>query len=109
VLQPRRQPSKHNIETFFTNLGKVYGEYNFQRQGAYNVDKTAVTTVQKQTMIIERKGAKQVGAVTSAERGSLVTMAVVVSASGNSIPPFCVFPRKNYRDYFIANGPEGSV
>jgi hypothetical protein len=45
----------------------------------------------------------------STERGSLVTTAVAVSASENSIPPFFVFPRKNYRDYFIANGPEGSA
>jgi hypothetical protein len=52
---------------------------------------------------------KQDGAVTSAERGSLVTMAVAVSASGNSIPPFFVFPRKKYRDYFIASGNAGSV
>jgi hypothetical protein len=47
--------------------------------------------------------------MSSAERGSVVTMAQAVSASGNSIPPFFVFPRKKYRGYFIANGPEGST
>jgi hypothetical protein len=52
---------------------------------------------------------KQDGAVTSAERGSLVTIAVAGSASGNSILPFLVFTRKNYNDYFIPNGPEGST
>jgi hypothetical protein len=36
-------------------------------------------------------------------------MALAVSASGNSIPPFFVFPRKNCRGYFITNGPEGST
>jgi hypothetical protein len=35
-------------------------------------------------------------------------MALAVSASGNSIPPFFVFPRKNFRGCFIANRPEGS-
>jgi hypothetical protein len=44
---------------------------------------------------------KQVGAVTSAEIGSSVTMAVAVTASGNSILPFFVLPQNNYRDYFI--------
>jgi hypothetical protein len=73
------------------------------------VFETAVTTVQKPSRITARKGVKQDGAVTSAERGSLVTMAVAVSASGNSIPPFFVFPRKKYRDYFIASGSAGSV
>jgi hypothetical protein len=38
----------------------------------------------------------------------MVTMDLAESASGNSIPPFFLFPRKDYRDYFIANGPEGS-
>jgi hypothetical protein len=59
---------------FFVHLGKVYDKYNFQCQDI-NVDETAVTTVQKPTRIIARKGAKQVRAMTSAERGSLVTMA----------------------------------
>jgi hypothetical protein len=93
----------------FANLGKVYDKYNFQCQDTYNMDKTAVITVQKQTRIIERKGVNQVGAETSAERGSPVTMAVAVSAIWNSIPPLFIFPRKNYRDYFIANGPEDSA
>jgi hypothetical protein len=52
---------------------------------------------------------KAVGAVTSSGRGFPVTMAVGVSASGNYIPPFFVFPRKNFRDYFIANGPQDSA
>jgi hypothetical protein len=94
---------------FFANLGKVYDKYNFQCQEIYNVDETAVTTVQKPTRIIAREGVKQVEAMTAAERGCLVAMALAVSASGNSIPPFFVFPRKNYRGYFIENGPEGST
>jgi hypothetical protein len=94
---------------FFANLGKVYDKYNFQCQDIYNMDDTAVTTVQKATRIIARKCVKQAGAITSAERGSVVTMALAVSASGNSIPSFFVFPRKNYRGYFIGNGPEGST
>jgi hypothetical protein len=52
---------------------------------------------------------QQVGAVLPSERGSLITMSVVVSKSGNYILPFVVFPRKIFRDYLIANGPEGSL
>jgi len=36
-------------------------------------------------------------------------MTVSVSISGNYIPPFFVFPLKNYRDYFIARVPDGSA
>ena len=95
--------------TFFNDLNQVYDKYKFQCQDVYNVDETAVTTVQTPTKIIARKRMKQVGAVTSAERGTLVTVALAVNAVGNSIPPFFVFPRKNFRDYFLANGPEGSA
>jgi hypothetical protein len=56
-----------------------------------------------------RNGVKQVEAMTTAERVSLVTMTLTVSACGNSIPPFFGFPIKNYRGYFIANGPESST
>jgi hypothetical protein len=84
---------------FFASLGKVlvYEKCKFQCQDIYSEDETAITTVRKPTKVLARKGVKQVGAVTS------VTMSVAVGASRNSIPPYIVFPRKNFRDYFIAN------
>ena len=33
----------------------------------------------------------------------------LLSANGNSIPPFFVFPRQNYKDYFTARGQDGSA
>jgi hypothetical protein len=101
--------NKHSVEMFFANLSKVYDKYKFQCQDIYNVDETATTTIQRMTRILGRKGVKQVGAVMSSERGSLVTVAVTASARGNYIPPFFAFPRKNFGDYFIANGPKGSA
>ncbi|GBP63913.1 hypothetical protein EVAR_39576_1 [Eumeta japonica] len=68
------------------------------------MDETGVTTVQKPSKVIARKGFKQVGAITSAERGTLVTLAAAVSAVGNSVPPFFVFPRVHFKDYFIRDG-----
>lgn len=55
------------------------------------MDETGVTTVQKPNKVVARKGLKQVGAITSAERGTLVTLAAAVSGGGNSVPPFFVF------------------
>jgi len=63
----------------------------------------------KKTRILAKNGMKLVGAVTSADRGSLVTMAVAVSPSGNSISPFFVFRPKKCRNYFIAWGPDDSA
>ena len=68
-----------------------------------------MTTVHRPDRIVASKGTKQVGAITSAERGTLVTVAVAVSASGTLVPPMFVFPRAKFRDYFIANGPYGCV
>ncbi|GBN52783.1 hypothetical protein AVEN_74880-1 [Araneus ventricosus] len=45
-----------------------------------SVDETGVTMVQKPRKIIARKGAKEIGSVTSVERGTLVTMALAVGA-----------------------------
>ena len=39
----------------------------------------------------------------------LVTMAIVVSASGYCVPPVFVFPRVHFRDHFLNNSPPGSV
>jgi hypothetical protein len=76
---------------FYSKSAKVYDKHKFQCQDIYSFDKTAVTTVQETTRIVAKNGMKLVGAVTSAERGCLVTMAVAVSPSGNSVPPFFVF------------------
>ncbi|XP_065664813.1 uncharacterized protein LOC136086445 [Hydra vulgaris] len=43
----------------------------------------------------------------SEERGTNVTMITAVSASGNTLPLMFVFPCKNYKDYFVNNGPPG--
>ena len=64
--------------------------------------------VQKPCRIVAKRGMKQVGFITSAERGTLVTVAFAVSAIGNSIPPFLVIPRVHFYDRFVSNGPTGS-
>lgn len=65
--------------------------------------------MQRPDRIVARKGFRQVGSLTSAERGTLVTMALAVSAAGNSIPPLFVFPRVHFRDHFLQNAPPGSI
>ena len=51
-----------------------------------NLDETGFTTVQKPGKIIAGKGDKQVGKVTSGERGELVTMCVAVTGTGSFLP-----------------------
>lgn len=58
----------------------------------YNMDKTGITTIQKPNTILTRKGFKQIGRITSAKGGTLVTLVFSISAAGNSVPPCFVFP-----------------
>ena len=74
-----------------------------------NLDETGVTTVQKVPKVVATKGLKQVGQITSRERGELVTVCVIVSASGQTLPPAFVFPRKNFKEFMMHGSPEGSL
>lgn len=54
------------------------------------------------------KGRKQVGSLSSAERGQLVTVEICMSASGHFIPPLFVFPRCRMKPDMLDNAPPGS-
>lgn len=98
-----------NVNLFFDNLQKVLDRDHFEAKDIYNVDETGVTTVQKPSRVVARKGIRQVGAMTSGERGTLVTVTVAINAIGNSTPPMFIFPRIRYHDHFIRDGPIGSI
>ena len=82
------------VGEFFNLLELVMDEKHFSPTRIYNVDETGLTTVQgKPSKIIALRGKKQVGSLTSAERGQLCTVEICMSAAGQFIPPFVVFPR----------------
>ena len=101
--------NKTTVNEFFDNLAKVLERYKLEPQNIYNMDETGVTTVQRPDHIVARKGHKQVGALTSQERGTLVTCAIAINATGNSVPPIFIFPRKKFQAHFIRDGPPGSI
>lgn len=99
--------NRTNVERFFALLKSVMDKYRFPAHCIWNMDETGITTVQTPNKVIERRGVKQIGRVTSAERGTLVTLAMAVSATGRSLPPFFIFPRKNFKEHFVNGGPPG--
>ena len=101
--------NKHNVSEFFRLLDEVKSKYHFESKDIYNVDETGCMTVQKTAKVIAPTGSKQVGAMTSAERGQLVTLCCAVNANGQVLPPLFVFPRVHFRDHFIRDGPPGST
>lgn len=101
--------NRSNVQLFFQNYTTVLDKYKLQGKDIWNVDESGITTVQKPDRIIARRGQKQVSAMTSAERGTLVTIALAGNALGNHIPPMFIFPRKRFNDHFIRDGPTGSI
>lgn len=101
--------NKHNVNDFFTKLGDILLKYKLAPSRIWNLDETGVTTVLKPKKIVAQKGIKQVGAIVSAERGTLVTVELAASAAGNTIPPMFVFPRLKYKDLFLRDGPSESI
>lgn len=96
----------HNVNQFFQKLGDLITKYNLTPSRTWNLDETGVQTVPQPKKIWAEKGIKQVGAIVSGGRGTLVTVELAISALRNSIPPMFVFPRLKYKDLFIRDGPD---
>ena len=70
----------------------------------YNVDETGVCVVHKPGKVFSAVGRKHVYSVTSGERGRTHTVVVCVSASGQTIPPLMIYPRKRAVPESMRNG-----
>lgn len=101
--------NRTTVNEFFDNLCRVYSKFpgGPLPQNIYNLDETALTTVHNPPNIIGQKGLKQIGQVTSGERGVLVTACCFINAMGNSIPPYLIFPRVHFKDRMLTGGPPG--
>ncbi|XP_067120893.1 uncharacterized protein [Centruroides vittatus] len=76
----------------------------------YNVDETGITVVQhKRSKVISVKGKQQVAALTSLERGKLMTVVTCMNACGSYVPPLIIFPRKNMGQELMDDAPAGSI
>ncbi|XP_046388449.1 uncharacterized protein LOC124157622 [Ischnura elegans] len=101
--------NKCAVGKFFDLLESIYTEYKIQPNDIYNVDETGILTVpNKPSKVLALRGRKQVGSLSSAERGILVTVETCMSASGNFMPPMFVFPRKRENPLLMDDAPPGS-
>ena len=73
------------------------------------MDETGLTTAHKPPKFIADKKAKQVGQVTSAERGVLTTVVCAINSAGGFIPPMMIFPRINFKEYMVAGAPSETL
>ena len=100
-----------NVNKFFDLLEKVLAEHpSIGPDRIYNTDETGVTTVpNKPPKILALRNKKQVGLVSSAERGTNTTVLVTVNALGNSTPPLFIFPRVRNNPQLLKGAPEGAL
>jgi hypothetical protein len=82
---------------------------DFSPSQLWNADETGISTVVDPGKVITSTGIKQVRKITSGERGSNVTAMCCMSAIGQYIPPFFVFPRKRMKESLMHGSLAGSV
>lgn len=101
--------TRQNVSLFFNLLEDEYIKHNFSGTRIWNVDETGLSVVQsRQPKVIAQKGKRQIGAMTSAERGSLITVITCMSAGGSFVPPYFIFPRKNSHPLLMKDAPPGA-
>lgn len=97
------------VNKFFDLLESLFTKHKFSPNYIYNVDETGVLTVpNKPSKVLALRGKKQVGCLSSAERGVLVTAETCMNAAGNFMPPMFVFPRKRENPVLMDDAPPGS-
>ncbi|XP_036318410.1 uncharacterized protein LOC118733209 [Rhagoletis pomonella] len=83
------------------------GNFNYSANNVFNVDETGISVVpSKLPQVLSRKGKRQIGSLTSGERGSTITTIVCMSAGGIFVPPLFIIPRKKRSDLLKGAPPE---
>ncbi|XP_057671328.1 uncharacterized protein LOC130903084 [Diorhabda carinulata] len=102
--------NKPNIQAYFNTLSNTLEQYNFPPENIFNMDESGLTTVQKKCQkIYASKGRKQVGALSSAERGQHVIVVCAMNVMGTYIPPALIYPRQRMNDELMNDAPVGGI
>lgn len=98
------------VGKFFGVLDSMLKKFRYPPHRIWNVDETGFTNVQtKSTKVLALKGRRQVGTISSAERGFLCTAVICMSAGGSFIPPLIIFPRARMKPELQDGAPPGSI
>ena len=74
----------------------------------YNTDETGVSTIVQSLDNVAQIGTKQFGQAVSDERGTMITVCMIISSVGNTVPPVFIFPRARLHDSPMFGAPPGS-
>ncbi|XP_022830992.1 uncharacterized protein LOC111359630 [Spodoptera litura] len=98
-----------SVGKYFELLGKALDDNPFTPDRIYNCDETGISVVPKsRSKVIAATGKKQVGALTSAERGTTITIEICFNAAGTYLPPMFIYPRKLMKPELLNGAPPNS-
>lgn len=102
---------KRTVSLTFDNFKKVLSQCpsDIKTTDIWNLDETGLFTIHVPPKILAPLGAKQVGSMTSTEKGTTVTTIAAINAAGGFIQPMLIFPRVNFKDFMLTRAPEGSI
>ena len=99
------------VSKFFLLLAEVMSAHRFSPENIFNVDESGLSTVPNgSTKIVSKKGMKQVGIISSGEKGETTTVVCCYNASGTMfVPPAMIFKRKYLYNHLLRNAPKGTL
>lgn len=102
--------NRQNVNEYFDILEKICDEHSFDARRIFNVDESGFSTVQKRgEKVVARKGCKQVGNITSGERGVNTTIVCCANAAGLFVPPMIIFKRARMVQELKVGAPPSSI
>lgn len=103
--------NEYTVGLFFDNLELVLRKWPVLGIGnrIYNLDETALLTVQTPEKVLAGKESRRLNQAVSAERGTLVTACCFIGANGSYLPPALIFPRKNFKPHMINKAPTATL
>ena len=99
------------INDYFAKLGAVYARHNLftKPMQIYNMDECGITIVHNPGKVFTEVGRRNVWSISSAEKGKTHTLLCCVSASGQALPPFMIYPRKRMSEKLQEGCVAGTV
>lgn len=98
--------NRPQVKRFYKLLSEQIEKCQIDGTRIYNVDETGIqTSTNKPPKVLSVKGKKQVGIISTTERGQTTTVVCCCNASGSFVPPFMIFARKRMQDRLLDGSP----
>ena len=101
--------NKPVVMKFFEIYKEELTKDSFSADRIWNADESGLTVVHKPRKIIASRGDKQVGRITSGEKGETVTIICAMNAAGSYLPPMMIFKRRRMTQLLLRRSPPGTV